>query len=187
MVPDAAAVVPRGGVRLVSPLADRAGLAEELAALWVRVTRSGGAVGFVADSPEADVRSVSDATVDEVRAGRLHGVGLERDGRLVGVGFLDPQRGPVVGHRATVVRLVVDPGLQRGGHGTRLLDGLVDRARALGITILLLGARGGTGAAEFYPRNGWTECGRVERSLRVPGPDGTVDWRDDISFVLRLG
>lgn len=180
-------MVPGAGLRLVSPLVERPGLHAELLDLWVRVTRAGGAVGFVVGSPAELVEAAAAATLADVRDGTLHGVGLEQDGRLVGVGFLAPQPAPVCAHRATVVRLMVDPSLQRGGHGSRLLGGLVARARELGFTILLLGARGGTGAAEFYVRNGWAECGRVERSLRVDRPDGGVDWRDDISFVLRLG
>lgn len=180
-------MVPGARLRLVSPLVDRPGLDAELLELWVGVTRAGGAVGFVVDSPVELVEAAAAATMADVRDGRLHGVGLEQDRRLVGVGFLAAQSAPVCAHRATVVRLMVDPDLQRGGHGSRLLAGLVARARGLGFTILLLGARGGTGAAEFYQRNGWTECGRVARSLRVDRPDGGVDWRDDISFVLRLG
>ncbi|GAA4676184.1 hypothetical protein GCM10023215_05380 [Pseudonocardia yuanmonensis] len=36
------------------------------------MTRAGGAVGFPADAPEADIRALAEATAAEVRAGTLH-------------------------------------------------------------------------------------------------------------------
>lgn len=101
---------------------------------------------------------------------------------LVGVVFLQPGGGPVVEHRATVLRLMVHPEQQGGGLGRSLLAAAVERARELGLTQLLLSARGGTGLPEFYRHLGWAEVGRFPRALRL-GPD---DWRDEHWFQLDL-
>jgi hypothetical protein len=53
---------------------------------------------------------------------------------------------------------------------------------ALGLEQLLLSARGGTGIATFYTRQGWTQVGVFPASLRL-GPD---DIRDEHWFQLRL-
>jgi acetyltransferase len=143
------------------------------------VTRAGGAVGFAPDAPEAEIRDLAARTLDQVREGRLHMVALPE---LAGVVFLQPGGGAVVAHRATVLRLMIHPDRQRAGLGARLLAAAADRARELGLTQLLLSARGGTGLTEFYRKQGWAEVGRFPRSLRV-GPD---DWRDEHWFQLDL-
>ncbi|MFR9804703.1 hypothetical protein ACL02T_20810 [Pseudonocardia sp. RS010] len=104
------------------------------------MTRAGGAVGFPPAAPEADIRDLAEATAAEVRAGTLdmlvlhlptppgsaphpsappgsappgsarHPVGIG-GGELVGTVFLQPGRGPVVAHRAIVLRLMVRPDL----------------------------------------------------------------------------
>ncbi|GAA4554176.1 GNAT family N-acetyltransferase [Pseudonocardia xishanensis] len=167
------------GGSTAAPVTDPTGLAERFADLWVAVTRAGGAVGFAPDAPETDIRELAARTLDEVRRGRLHMIAL--DG-LAGAVFLQPGAGPVVAHRATVLRLMVAPQRQRRGLGGLLLAAAVDRARELGFDQLLLSARGGTGLPEFYRLQGWTEVGRFPRALRV-GPD---DVRDEHWFQLDL-
>jgi len=162
-----------------APVHDPTGLEDRFADLWVAVTRAGGAVGFAPDAPEAEIRELAARTLAQVRAQRLHMVAL--DG-LAGVVFLQPGAGPVVAHRATVLRLMVRPELQGRGLGGLLLDAAVERGRELGFDQLLLSARGGTGLPEFYSHLGWTEVGRFPRALRV----GPGDVRDEHWFQLDL-
>ncbi|GAA1846850.1 hypothetical protein GCM10009836_28020 [Pseudonocardia ailaonensis] len=109
--------------------------------------------------------------------------GLARVGEaLAGVVFLQPGVGPVVAHRATVLRLMVHPDRQGEGFGARLLSAAGDRARSLGLEQLILSARGGTGLPELYRHLGWTEVGRFPRALRV----GPGDVRDEHWFQLEL-
>jgi acetyltransferase len=153
------------------------------------VTRAGGAVGFPPDAPEPEIRALAEATAAEVRAGTLHLLALHPpapDGELVGTVFLQPGRGPVVAHRATVIRLMVRPDLQGRGLGGRLLDAAVDHAAELGLGQLILSARGGTPLPAWYAARGWTEVGRFPGALRL-GPD---DVRDEHWFqreVVRGG
>lgn len=162
-----------------TPVVDPTGLEKSFGDLWVAVTRAGGAVGFAPDASEAEIRALAERTLAEVGEGRLHMLAL--DG-LAGVVFLQPGSGPVVAHRATVLRLMVDPGRQGRGLGARLLTAAVDRARELGLDQLLLSTRGGTGLPAFYTHLGWTEVGRFPRALHVT-PD---DVRDEHWFQLDL-
>jgi GNAT superfamily N-acetyltransferase len=148
------------------------------------VTRAGGAVGFPPDAPEADIRAVAESTVAEVRAGTLHLLALHTPAKdLVGTVFLQPGRGPVVAHRATVIRLMVRPDLQGRGLGGRLLEAAVDRAAELGLAQLVLSARGGTGLPEWYAARGWAEVGRFPAALRL----GPGDVRDEHWFQREVG
>jgi GNAT superfamily N-acetyltransferase len=104
------------------------------------------------------------------------------DHALAGTVFLRRGTGAVVAHRAEVLRLMVRPDLQSHAWGTRLLDAAVAHATAPGLEQLQLSARGGTGIATFYTRQGWTQVGVFPASLRL-GPD---DIRDEHWFQLRL-
>ncbi|MCE3552275.1 GNAT family N-acetyltransferase [Pseudonocardia sp. RS11V-5] len=167
----------------LAPVLDPTGLEAAFADLWVGVTRAGGAVGFPPDAPEGEIRDLAGATLAEVRAGRLHMLALRDGAALVGTAFLQPGAGPVVAHRATVLRLMIHPDRQRQGLGGRLLAAAVGRARELGFGQLLLSARGGTGLPGFYTGQGWTEVGRFPRALRL----GADDVRDEHWFQLEIG
>lgn len=150
--------------------------------LWLAVSRAGGAVAFVPDSPEQEIRAAAQHAVDEVAAGRLHLLAIREGDELTGTVFLRPGPGPRVAHRAEVVRLMVDPSRQGRGWGTALLTAAVAHARALGLEQLLLSARGGTPLPAFYAARGWTAAGVWRDALHL-GPD---DRRDEHWFQLRL-
>jgi GNAT superfamily N-acetyltransferase len=142
-------------------------LAEAFASLWVAVTRDGGAVGFPADAPEADIRALAARTVDDVRAGTLSMLVAGESSRLLGVVFLRPGAGPVVAHRAEMIRLMVRPDARGTGLATMLIDAAIRLAGDLGLDQLLASARGGTGLPGFYAARGWTEVGCFPAALRV--------------------
>ncbi|MFC4942277.1 GNAT family N-acetyltransferase [Pseudonocardia sp. GCM10023141] len=155
-----------------------AGTGAALAALWLAVSREGGAVGFRPDAAEELVLAAAEHVVSEVRAGREQMIVIETGDELAGSAFLRRGSGPIVEHRADVLRLMVHPDLQGRGWGTRLLDAAVAEAGAMGLRELLLSARGGTPLPEFYAKQGWTEVGRWPRALCV----GPGDWRDEHWF-----
>ena len=154
-----------------------------LTALWVAVTRVGGAVGFPPGAPEQEIRAAARATVEDVAAGRLWAIAIGAD-PLVGTVFLEPGAGPRIAHRAVVLRLMVHPAHQGRGLGRALLDAAAARAADRGLEQLLLSARGGTDLPAFYAALGWAEVGVFPGALRLgPGPD---DLRDEHWFQLRL-
>ncbi|MHA6621373.1 GNAT family N-acetyltransferase [Pseudonocardia sp. DLS-67] len=153
-----------------------------LGTLWTAVTRAGGAVGFVADAPEEEIRTSAEQVVEDVRAGREELIALGSGDDLLGAVFLRRGAKATMRHRADVVRLMVHPDLQGRGWGTALLDAAVARATAIGLEQLLLSARGGTTLPEFYVEQGWTQVGLFPDALRM-GPD---DVRDEHWFQLRL-
>lgn len=156
------------------------GTVAALTALWIDVTRAGGAVGFTPDSADDEIAVAARDVVDEVRAGRQELV--TAGDPLVGAVFLRPGVGPRVAHRADVLRLMVHPDRQGEGLGRALLDAAVARARELGLEQLLLSARGGTALPAFYTRLGWTEVGVFPAALDL----GPGDRRDEHWFQLRL-
>lgn len=153
-----------------------------LGTLWTAVTRAGGAVGFVADAPEEDIRASAGRVVEDVRAGRERLIALESGGDLLGTVFLRGGRHATRQHRADVKRLMVHPDLQGRGWGKALLDAAVAHATAIGLQQLLLSARGGTALPGYYAKQGWTPVGVFPDALRM-GPD---DLRDEHWFQLRL-
>ncbi|ODU01556.1 MAG: hypothetical protein ABS81_20420 [Pseudonocardia sp. SCN 72-86] len=157
-------------------------LAEAFASLWVEVTRAGGAVGFPADAPEADIRALAARTVDDVRAGVLTMVVAGEPTRPLGVVFLRPGAGTVVSHRAEMIRLMVAPDAQGSGLGTMLVDAAIRLAGDLGLDQLLASARGGTGLPGFYVARGWTEVGCFPAALRVGDELRDEHW---LQFRLR--
>ena len=171
---------PGGGPRLVEHV--HPGLAAALGSLWVAVTRADGAVGFVPDSAEPDIRAAAEQVVADVSAGHEQMIVVGSATELLGTVFLRPGRGTVTTHRADLVRLMVRPDLQRGGWGRALLDAAAARAREIGLEQLLLSARGGTTLPDYYRARGWTPVGVWPGALRV-GPD---DVRDEHWFQLRL-
>jgi acetyltransferase len=158
------------------------GPVDALDSLWLAVTRAGGAVGFPADAPAADVRAAAVDSVADVRAGRKQLIVLEAGPALVGTVFVERAVGPVVRHRGLVSKLMVHPHLQGRGWGTVLLDAAAAHASALGLEQLQLTTRGGTPLPAYYAGRGWTQVGLIPGALRV-GPD---DVRDEHWFQLRL-
>lgn len=156
--------------------------AAELGVLWLAVTRAGGAVGFLTDSPESDVRAAAEQVVDDVRAGRQEMLAMTAGGTLAGAVFLRRGTGPVVAHRAEVVRLMIHPDVQGRGWGTTLLAAAADHARTAGLEQLLLTTRGGTHLPAYYAKLGWTQVGLVPRALRLR----SGEYRDEYQFQLLL-
>jgi acetyltransferase len=156
-------------------------LAAAFGSLWVAVSRAGGAVGFVPDSPEEDIRAAAEQVLADVRDGHEHMLVLGVDHALAGAVFLRPGTGPMVGHRGHLLRLMVHPGLQGRGWGKALLDAAVAHATTIGLGQLLLSARGGTSLPEYYAARGWTPVGVWPAAVRIGD-----EFRDEHWFQLRL-
>ncbi|MGY1695147.1 GNAT family N-acetyltransferase [Geodermatophilus sp. SYSU D00814] len=158
-------------------------LRAELLACWTDVTNAGGAVGFVPPVTPDDVAPVLDAVVGRVALGRERLVVLRVDGELGGFAVLSLSVSPLRRHWATVLRVQVHPRLQGRGLGRVLVSGVHEAARAMGLEMLHLTVRGGSGLERFYGRFGYREFGRMPGAIRLaPGDD-----REEIHLVARLG
>lgn len=158
------------------------GLREEILRIWTDASNAGGAVGFVPPVTAEDVRPVADGQFEAVGAGTQRLLVAYEEGRAVGTVFLKLNTHRLMRHWCTLVTVMVDPVLQGGGRGRRMLAEAVDFARDLGFDALRLGVRGGTGVDAFYAACGFKEVGRVPDAIRVAADD----FRDDITMWLPL-
>jgi GNAT superfamily N-acetyltransferase len=160
-------------------------LLAEVVELWVRVTNTGGAVGFVQPTSAASVRPVAEKTLARVADGVDTFVGLaDEQGRLLAWCILEDVGSGLRRHWRTVVRVMVDPDRQGAGLGRMLLDTVHGVARdRLGLDALMLQVRGGTGTEEFYLRHGYEIVGRLPGAIRL----GATDERDEILMWRELG
>ncbi|GGL84859.1 GNAT family N-acetyltransferase [Nakamurella endophytica] len=180
----AAARTSPGGdpeLRRVGPhgrLAADHAFAVALVTLWLRVSRAGGPVGFVATVERPEVARAAAPVVEQLRQGAAESLVLLQNRTLVGFGLLVPGSG-VTAHTAVLRMLMIDPDHQHRGLGRRLLDGLLDLATERGIERVTLSARGGEGLEGFYEAAGFTEWGRAPGAVRVaPGDDRDEIWFD---------
>jgi len=156
---------------------------DELTRLWNGVNNAGGAVGFPGATTHEEIRPETDAYAESIAAGRHRLLaGLDGDGRLRATAFLGFNRHRLQRHYAWLTTVMIDPSLQRGGHGRALLAAAEEHARALGLEALKLTCRGGLGLEHFYASCGYKEVGRVPGGLRVSADD----YRDDIMMWLPL-
>lgn len=141
--------------------------------MWLRVNDAGGAVGFVHGATEEDVAPVLDGYIARLEEGGTVCVALNSPlGELLGFGFVVGSTGVLMGHSATLERIMTDPARRGTNFGALLMAGLHRAARERDIELVTLDYRGGTGLGEFYTRYGYTEVGRVPGAIRVaPGDD----------------
>jgi GNAT superfamily N-acetyltransferase len=157
-------------------------LREEIVQIWTDASNAGGAVGFVPPVTAEDVRPVAEKQFEAVGEGAQRLLVAYEEGRAIGTVFLKLNTHRLMRHWCTVVTVMVDPALQGGGRGRRMMNEAVDFARDLGFDALRLGVRGGTGVDAFYAGCGFKEVGRVPDAIRVAADD----FRDDIAMWLPL-
>lgn len=157
---------------------------EQILDLWVRTNDAGGAVGFTRGAPRAAVDERLSAAEQDMSAGMRVGV-VQRsaaDNRVLGLAFLSEGPNPILSHGRWVYTVMTDPELRGRNLGRLLMAGTHRVGRDLGVEILSLGVRSGTGTSKFYEACGYHESGRVLGAIRVaPG-----DERDDITMTRRL-
>jgi GNAT superfamily N-acetyltransferase len=154
-----------------------------IVALWVAVTNSGGAVGFVAPVAAEQVRPTAEAAIAGVVAGPDHLLIGVDDGRLVALLFVTDNRFTLKDHWRVLKRVMVAPGSQGRGYGAALMREAARFAEKSGLAALQVHVRGGLGTEDFYAKLGYREVGRIPGGIRVaPGDD-----RDDIIMWLELG
>lgn len=151
---------------------------DELAQLLLDAHASGMALGLAA--PLTRERAIAEWVAFAERADVL--LAAIEDGAVIGAGGLARARAENGRHRGEVQRLAVRSDRRGFGIGGALLDALVGRAQAAGLSLLWLTTHADTPSDAFYERRGWTRAGSV------PGwaqrPDGELV--ANVFFYLQL-
>lgn len=171
-------------------------LRDEILDCWTAVSQAGGAVGFVPPVTRDEIAPTAEqayagvaAGADRLILGRVPGTGNPGEGgddpaagRLAALAFIvDGQHG-LTPHWRTVKRVMVHPDFQGRGYGLELMTAVAAAGRSMGLDMLNLECRGGTGVDEFYKRAGYREWGRFPGALRL----SAAEFRDQISLYLPL-
>jgi ribosomal protein S18 acetylase RimI-like enzyme len=148
-----------------------------------------GAVGWLAVPDEAETAAWLDSQLAGVAAGDGGFCCVRVDGRVEAIGTWQRYHAPVVRQNAEVRRVMTHPDARGRGLGRVVVEALTEHARAAGVEVLLLDARGNNHAAHaLYEALGWERRGsipdfiavgderwdRVFFSKRVSTPPGTV-------------
>jgi ribosomal protein S18 acetylase RimI-like enzyme len=147
------------------------------------VVAAGGAVGYLV--PPA--RSVTDEWLEEtlaaVRAGdAAFAVGVV-SGRIEATGMWRRGPVPIFEHTGEIGKVMAHPDARGLGLGRLVVGGLVERARAAGLELLVLGVRGNNhGVVDLYRSHGFREWGRLPNVIEVG-----QDRYDDVRMCLELG
>jgi GNAT superfamily N-acetyltransferase len=165
-------------------------LRAEILACWTDVSNAGGAVGFIPPVTMDDVSPVAakafvavDAGRDRLIIGRETRAGTSAPGgRLAALAVIADRQFRLTEHWRTVQRVMVHPDFQGRGCGVLLMAEVERTARAMGLDLLTLECREGTGNDEFYKKCGYVEYGRLPLALRT----GPQDYRDQILMTLSL-
>jgi GNAT superfamily N-acetyltransferase len=176
-------------------------LQEEVLDCWTEVSQAGGAVGFVPPVSRAEVAPVAGEALARVASGQDRlivgripggdsgGSGSDADGaqgaasgRLAALAFIADDQFGLSLHWRMVKRVMIHPDFQGAGYGVGLMDAVAQVGRSMGLEMLSLDCRGGTGVELFYKKCGYLEWGRMPRALRV-APD---DYREKICLYLSL-
>lgn len=146
------------------------------------VVEVGGAVGWLAVPDRAEV----DAWLDDQLARVARGDGglcVVRDaGRVEALGLWRRFGDAVVRQNAEIRKVMTHPDARGRGLGRTVVTALTEDARAAGVEVLVLDARGNNhGAHALYESLGWTRCGAIPDFIAV----GDERW-DRVFFALRL-
>jgi GNAT superfamily N-acetyltransferase len=148
-----------------------------------------GATGIVAAAGEAAGVEAGGVEAAGVRTGGVGAAGVGAGGaqevgggRLAALALISDSQFRLTEHWRTVKRVMVHPDFQGLGYGALLMAEVERAARAMGLELLTLDCRDGTGNNEFYKKCGYVEYGRLPGALRL-GPE---DYRDQILMTLTL-
>lgn len=137
-----------------------------LTSLWHTVSLAGGAVGLPSTAARPEVAAKAAGVVAELRDGRSQAVALIADRQLVGFARLTPGTG-LVAHTGEITVVMVDPALQGGRLGTRVMTEILALGTELGLERVTVSVRDGHRLVDFYARFGFAEWGRRPGWIRV--------------------
>jgi ribosomal protein S18 acetylase RimI-like enzyme len=155
------------------------GFAADAHRMLAELVRGGAALGWVEPPSSAEVADLLHRVAEAVRAGDGALRAAYVDGRLAGLGYWLRYARPTHRPHADLEKLAVDGSAHGRGVGRALTSALLADARAAGIEVLTLDARGdNTAALGLYASLGFTEYGRL------PGFVAVGDRRYDKVFCM---
>jgi GNAT superfamily N-acetyltransferase len=144
--------------------------ARALTSLWHTVSLAGGAVGCTSTAARPEVAAKAAGVVAELRDGRSQAVALIADRQLVGFGRVTAGTG-LAAHTGEITAVMVDPALQGGRLGTRVMTEILALATELGLERVTVSVRDGHRLADFFARFGFAEWGRRPGWIRQADED----------------
>ena len=98
-------------------------------------------------------------------------------GRVVGFGFLRPFHPASTLRRTAEVTYFISPEYTKRGIGTALLNRLIEEAIPMGIDSLVASISSkNEESIAFHRKNGFRECGRIQRAGRKSDQDFDIVW-----------
>lgn len=135
------------------------------------VAALGGAVGWLAEPPRAEVDAWLDRLLDQVRDGRARLLVVRREGRVEALGYWARLAGVVFEQSAEMRKVMTHPAARGLGLARHVVRTLTEDARTAGVELLVLDVRGNNhGALELYAAEGFVVYGRLPDMVAV-GPD----------------
>jgi ribosomal protein S18 acetylase RimI-like enzyme len=148
----------------------RARFAESAHRILAELVSGGAALGWVEPPSPDDVAELIDHVVSAAQAGDAALRAAYLDRRLVALGYWRRYARPTHWPHADLERVAVDAAMHGHGIGRSLTAALVEDARAAGIEVLTLDARGdNANALRLYRSLGFTEYGRLPGFVAFAG------------------
>ncbi|MFD6415883.1 GNAT family N-acetyltransferase [Streptomyces sp. NPDC060194] len=164
--PDSPTVLDLRAIRS-DPALDAA-FADSAHGILADLVAGGAALGWVEPPGRDEVAALLAEVAAGVRAGDAALRAAYADGRLVGLGYWSRYARPTHRPHADLEKVAVGAAAQGRGIGRALVTALVADARAAGIEVLTLDARGDNeGALSLYRSLGFREYGRLPDFVAV--------------------
>ncbi|WP_235455055.1 GNAT family N-acetyltransferase [Streptomyces olivochromogenes] len=142
--------------------------AESAHQILAELVRGGAALGWVEPPSRDEVAEHLGLVISAVQVGDAALRAAYLDRRLVGLGYWLRYARPTHRPHADLEKIAVDAAAQGRGVGRALADALIADARASGVEVLTLDARGdNTSALHLYRSLGFTEYGRLADFVAV--------------------
>ena len=165
--------------RLTGDPQARQRFAREAHQILFGLVRDGAALGWVDPPAEAEVAELIDEILSHVAVGDASLRAAYVDDVLVGLGYWSRYARPTHRPHADIEKIAVSPSAQGMGIGRALTAALINDARAAGVEVLTLDARGDNiTALSLYESLGFTEYGRLPRFVAFG------ERRDDKVFLM---